>query len=120
MDKEGEWIIRPKFKSISFNGKILAASNEDEEFALYTMEGEKIADLPHGYVNLFDKNFKDYDSYLLVGTWENGYKLVDSEGNKVDTDYKIRNYSTGFNWGFSNEEYDEEYEDYEEEDYYEE
>ena len=115
MDKEGEWIIRPKFNSITFNGKILAASNEEEKFALYTMEGEKIADLPHGYVSLFDKNFKDYDSYLLVGTWEDGYKLVDSEGNKVDTDYKIRSYSTSFNWGFSNEQYDEEYyEDYEE------
>lgn len=121
MDKEGEWIIRPKFQSISFNGKLLAASTDDEEYALYTLEGEKIANLPHGYVVLFDKEFKDCDSYLLVGSWEDGYKLMDSEGNEVDTDYKIHGYSTSYNWGFSNEYDDEDYdEDYEEEDYYEE
>lgn len=113
IDREGEWVIRPKFQSITFNGKILTASNEDEEYALYSLEGEKIADLPHGYVNLFDMNFKDYDSYLLVGSWENGYKLVDSNGKKVDTDYKIHGYSTSYNWGFTNEEYDGDYGEYE-------
>ena len=81
------------------------------------MEGEKVADLPEGYVYLFDKEFKDCDSYLLVGSWENGYKLFDSEGNKVDTKYDIYGYTTSYNWGFSTEEYDEEYEEYEEEDY---
>ena len=117
IDKEGEWIIRPKFQSTAFNGKLLAAGIDDEEYTLYSLEGEKIADLPHGYVNLFDKQFKDYDNYLLVGTWEDGYKLVDSEGNMVNTKYQIQRYSTSFNWGFSIEEYDDEYyeEDYEEE-----
>lgn len=118
IDREGEWIIRPKFQSISFNGKIMAASMEDDEYALYTLEGEKIANLPSGYVSLFDKEFKDCDSYLIVGSWDEGYKLVDAEGNEVDTKYNIRNYSTSFNWGFSAEEYEEDYyEDYEEEDY---
>ena len=116
MDKEGEWVIRPKFSSLQFNGKLLAGSTADEEFSLYSLEGEKVTDLPKGYVNLFDKDFKDYDSYLLAGTWENGYKLVDADGNVVDTDYKIHSYSTGYNWGFSIESYDEEY-DYEEEEY---
>ena len=116
IDREGEWIIRPKFESISFNGKLLAACTEDEEFSLYTLEGEKIAKLPHGYVTLFDKEYKDCDSYLLVGEWEEGYKLVDAEGNEVDTDYNIHSYSTGYNWGFSVAE-EEYYEDYEEEDY---
>ena len=116
IDREGEWIIRPKFQSTSFNGKLLAACTDDEEFALYSLDGEKIADLPHGYVNLFDKDFKDSDSYLLVGTWDSGYKLYDSEGNKVDTKYNIQGYATGYNWGFSIEEYDEfDYGDYEEE-----
>ena len=115
IDREGEWIIRPKFKSTSFNGKILAASTEDEEYALYTLDGEKIANLPHGYVYLFDKEFKDCDSYLLVGSWENGYKLVDAEGHKVNTKYPIHGYSTSYNWGFSTEEGDGDYyEDYEE------
>ena len=117
IDREGEWIIRPRFQSISFNGKLLVACTEEEEYAIYTLEGEKVADLPEGYVYLFDKEFKDCDSYLLVGSWENGYKLFDSEGNKVDTKYDIYGYSTSYNWGFSTEEYDEEYEEYEEEDY---
>lgn len=117
IDREGEWIIRPRFQSISFNGKLLVACTEEEEYAIYTLEGEKVADLPEGYVYLFDKEFKDCDSYLLVGSWENGYKLFDSEGNKVDTKYDIYGYTTSYNWGFSTEEYDEEYEEYEEEDY---
>ena len=72
--------------------------------------------------NLFDKEFKDCDSYLLVGSWESGYKLVDSEGNKVDTKYDIYGYSTSYNWGFDIEEYDEyDYdEEYDEEEDYEE
>lgn len=117
IDRDGEWIIRPRFQSISFNGKLLVACTEEEEYAIYTLEGEKVADLPEGYVYLFDKEFKDCDSYLLVGSWENGYKLFDSEGNKVDTKYDIYGYTTSYNWGFSTEEYDEEYEEYEEEDY---
>ncbi len=117
IDREGEWIIRPRFQSISFNGKLLVACTEEEEYAIYTLEGEKVADLPEGYVYLFDKEFKDCDSYLLVGSWENGYKLFDSEGNKVDTKYDIYGYTTSYNWGFSTEEYDEEYDEYEEEDY---
>lgn len=122
INQEGEWIIRPRFQTISFNGKLLAACTDEDEFALYTLEGEKVADLPEGYVNLFDKEFKDCDSYLLVGSWESGYKLVDSEGNKVDTKYDIYGYSTSYNWGFDIEEYDEyDYdEEYDEEEDYEE
>ena len=124
INQEGEWIIRPRFQSITFNGKLLAASTEDEEYALYTFDGEKVADLPEGYVNLFDKEFKDCDSYLLVGSWESGYKLLDSEGNEVDTKYDIHGYSTGYNWGFDigeeYEDYDEYDEDYDEEEDYEE
>lgn len=116
IDRNGEWIIRPKYQSMSFNGSILAACTEENEYSLYTLDGEKIADLPHGYVNLFDKQFKDSDSYMLVGSWEDGYKLIDSEGNEVKTKYDIHSYSTSYNWGFSIEEYDEEYdEDYDEE-----
>lgn len=115
MDKDGEWIIRPKFSSLQFNGALLAGSNEDEEFALYSMEGEKIANLPHGYVNLFDKEYKDYDNYLLVGSWEDSYKLIDADGNEVDTEYKIHGYSTSYNWGFSitNAESGYDYDEYE-------
>ena len=114
INREEEWIIRPRFQSISFNGKLLVASSEEDEYAIYTLDGEKVADLPEGYVNLFDKEFKDSDSYLLVGSWENGYKLFDSEGNKVDTKCDIYGYTTGYNWGFSIEEYDENEEDYDE------
>lgn len=122
MDKEGEWIIRPKFQAMSFNGSLLVCAEEDEQYSLYNMDGEKIAKLPHGYVNLFEKEFKDSDSYLLVGSWEDGYQLVDSEGNVVDTDYAIHGYNTGYSWGFmistgDEEYYEEEYdEDYEEAD----
>ena len=114
INREEEWIIRPRFQSISFNGKLLVANSEEDEYAIYTLDGEKVADLPEGYVNLFDKEFKDSDSYLLVGSWENGYKLFDSEGNKVDTKCDIYGYTTGYNWGFSIEEYDENEEDYDE------
>ena len=114
IDREGEWIIRPKFEHIAFNGKILAASTGDEEYALYTLEGEKIASLPSGYVTLFDKEFKDCDSYLIVGSWDNGYNLIDAEGNRVDTEYDIHSFSTGYNWGFSIEEYEGYEEDYDE------
>lgn len=114
INREEEWIIRPRFQSISFNGKLLVANSEEDEYAIYTLDGEKVADLPEGYVNLFDKEFKDSDGYLLVGSWENGYKLFDSEGNKVDTKCDIYGYTTGYNWGFSIEEYDENEEDYDE------
>lgn len=115
INREGEWILRPRFQSLSFNGKLLVGSTEDNEYALYTLEGEKVADLPEGYVSLFEKEFKDCDSYLLLGDGESGYKLYDSEGNKVDTRFDIQSYNTSYNWGFStNEEGYEDYEDYEE------
>ena len=96
IDREGEWIIRPRFQSISFNGKLLVACTEEEEYAIYTLEGEKVADLPEGYVYLFDKEFKDCDSYLLVGSWENTDRMFDLEGKKVETKYDINGYAKSY------------------------
>ncbi len=120
MDKEGEWVIRPKYQSIVYNGSLLVCAEEEQEYSLYTIEGERIASLPHGYVNLFDKEYKDHENYLLAGSWEDGYQLVDPDGNVVETDCEIHGFNTGYSWGFMDigggeEEYYEE--DYSEEDF---
>ena len=127
MDAEGNTVIKEKYHSMSYNGKILVGSTEEEKFYLLTTEGEKIKRLPKGNVVLFDPEYKYYDTRMLVGTYQDGYIIVNENGEEIDSEAEVHDYGMGYYWGVNAEEYDE-YEDfdgdpdyeYEEEDYIEE
>jgi hypothetical protein len=84
------------------------------------MEGEKIKRLPKGYVVLFDPEYKNYDTRMLVGKYNEGYVLVDEKGEEVDCEAEIFDYGMGYYWGVNAEEYEDEYDDidYGEPEYY--
>lgn len=121
MNTEGETIIKDKYSTLNYNGKILvgATGGDNDKYYLLTMEGEKIKRLPKGYVVLFDPEYKNYDTRMLVGKYNEGYVLVDEKGEEVDCEAEIFDYGMGYYWGVNAEEY-EEYDDidYGEPEYY--
>lgn len=92
---DGNVLIRARYSTLAYNGAILAGSTDDDRFYLLTMEGEKIAKLPKGYPTLFEPYFPQWDQRLLVGSYDEGYKLVDAKGNKINTE-DIAGVSTTF------------------------
>ena len=116
MDLEGNWVLKDKYESVVYNGKLLAASTDEEKFSLFSTKGEKLGRLPRGGVILFDPEFKNSGNRMLVGSYEDGYKLLDGEGKKIDTAEDIYQYSLFYYWGASCEGEEEYYEDYDEED----
>ena len=124
MNVNGELVIKSKFESFSYNGKLIVGSTSEKKPFILNKEGEKVTKLPEGYVILFEPEYKGYDKRMLVGNYNEGYELCDAEGNIIKTEMDIRNYAMGYSWGFmddgeGDEEYDEDYseEDFEEEDY---
>ena len=107
MNAEGETVIKEKYTTLNYNGKILVGSTDDEKYYVLTMEGEKIKRLPKGYAILFDPEYKNYDTRMLVGKYDEGYVLVDEKGEEVDCEAEIFDYGMGYYWGVNAEEYDE-------------
>ena len=117
MDVEGNWVLKNKYESISYNGKLLAAASEEEKFSLFSLSGEKKGRLPRGYVILFEPEFKNYDNRMLVGSYGSNFELLDGEGKKIGDGIEFASYANHYYWGAAVEEEGEEYyEDYEEED----
>ncbi len=121
MDTQGNVLLKDKYKKLNFNGKLLAGKASGNRYYLLDTQGEKLCRLPSGDVLFFEPQFKQYDKRLLVGTIEDGYVLVDDEGNEVMTDFEIHDYTDSFYWGVTfpkdddvieeiddDEEYDEE------------
>jgi len=116
MDLEGNWVLKDKYESVAYNGKLLAASTDDEKYILFSTKGEKLGRLPRGGVILLEPEFKNSGDRMLVGSYEDGFKLLDGEGKKIDTAEDILHYSLLYYWGTSCEGEEEYYEDYDEED----
>ena len=113
MNMEGEMILKEKYESVNFNGKLLTASVENERSYLFDLNGEKICKLPKGFVFLFEPEYKNYGDRFLVGKWEEGYELLNGKGEKIDTEADIFAYGLNSQWGFDldDEFYEEEYGD---------
>ena len=116
MDVDGKSNLKGKYESLSYNGPLLVGSTDRKRNYLLNLEGEKLAKLPDGYVTLFEPEYKNYDNRFLVGEYEQGYKLLDGQGNEVETKADLFNVSSGYYYGASvrMEEEEEYYEDYEE------
>ena len=113
-----ETVIKEKYTTLNYNGKILVGSTDDEKYYVLTMEGEKIKRLPKGYAILFDPEYKNYDKRIFVGdSDEDGYVMLDEQGNEIDTQVSINNISMSYYWGvnvpnFFPDEYEEEMDTY--------
>lgn len=121
MNADNEWVMKQKYDAIEFNGKLIAAKQNDR-WAIYNTDAEKTGTLPAGIetVNLFESHYKNSDNVFLAGSWDEGYALYNSEGKKIKTDAKIRYFSKDFSWGIMQGGEEEYYEDYEEDGDYEE
>ena len=113
----GEMVIKSKFAGLTYNGKLLVGYTTDKKPFVLNMEGEKVAKLPEGYSILFEPEFKGSDNRILVGNYDEGYKLCDADGNTIKTGTDIHDYAVAYSWGFMDSEEEEEYDegDYEEE-----
>ena len=96
MNAEGKILMNERYDNVSYNGKILTANVDEKKAYLFNTEGEKLSKLPKGYVMLFEPEFKKYDQRLLVGSYDEGYVLVDNEGNELDTEADIYGYNSSF------------------------
>ena len=99
-DLNGETVMKTKFDAMNFNGRLLVAAT-GERFTLYTPDGEKVTKLPRGYAHVFDLEYKNYADRLLVGQYDEGYRLLDGKGNPISTGAKIFSFSTSYFWGAS-------------------
>lgn len=83
-DTEGHWVLEPQFSTVCYNGRLLAASTDDEVYTLYSLQGEELEQLPKGYPAIFGQEFRNYDDFILVHRYKKGYTLTDGSGQRLE------------------------------------
>ena len=97
MDKDGKLVVQDTYKMLHYNGKLLVATADDDSNYLLSLEGKELGRLPEGEVYLFDEDYNRNGKRIMLGNSENGYQLIDEEGNEVKAESEIYDYDCFLN-----------------------
>jgi len=111
MGTDGQVLIRAMYESLEYNGKLIIASKDDEQFFLLTPDGEKKGTLPKGWASLLESDFNNHGNCIIVRVDDEKVILADGNGKELNSGISTSTISTSFWYAVIKPSEEEEYTD---------